>query len=237
MGGTGMTEEPLWVRLSELEAAAIADVLVAMGLETQVLAADLRPLGAAKMAGVALCAEGGEGGGQPAIPTFELDDLVTPGAVVVIATNGCDKGAIIGDNMVTSMVRAGARGFLLDGGVRDREALVDGPVPVWCRYASPINAHRKWKYTAMNRPVTLPGIWGDVEIRPGDLILGDEDGVVVLPQEHAAQIIHDAEIHMRAEADIKAAIEAGESRETATKSSRRLQHVRPLTMHAEIPKE
>ena len=76
-----------------------------------------------------------------------------------------------------------------------------------------------------------------VGFRPGDLILGDEDGVVVLPQEHAAQIIHDAEIHMRAEADIKAAIEAGESRETATKSSRRLQHVRPLTMHAEIPKE
>jgi regulator of RNase E activity RraA len=232
-----MTDEPLWMRLSELEAAAVADVMVAMGLETQVLSADLRPLSGAKMAGVALCAEGREGGDGPGIPTFELDALVTPGAVVVIATNGCDKGAIIGDNMVTSMVRAGARGFLLDGGVRDREALAEGPVPVWCRYASPINAHRKWKYTAMDQPVTLPGIWGSVEIRSGDLILGDADGVVVLPHEHAEQIIQDALIHMRAEADIKGAIEAGEGRESATKSSRRLQHVRPLTAHAEIPKE
>lgn len=232
-----MSGKDLLARLSTLEAAAAADVMVAMGLETQVLAPELRPLGSASMAGLALCAEGREEVGQAGLPTFDLDALVTPGAIIVIATAGCGKGAIIGDNMVTSMVQAGARGFLLDGGIRDRAALANGPVPVWCRYASPINAHRKWRYTAMNSPVTLPGIWGDVEIRPGDLILGDEDGVVVLPQEHAEQIIHDAEIHMRAEADIKAAIEAGEGRETATKSSRRLQHVRPLTAHAEIPEE
>lgn len=232
-----MLDEPLLERLSELEAAAIADVMVAMGLEAQVLAPSIQPLGGTRMAGFALCAEGREGVDQPGLPTFLLDSLVTPGAIVVIATGECGKGAIIGDNMVTSMVRAGARGFLLDGGIRDREALAIGPVPVWCRFASPINAHRKWKYTAMGQPVTLPGIWGNVEIRPGDLILGDDDGVVVLPHEHAEQIIHDAEIHMRAEADIKAAIEAGESREAATKSSRRLQHVRPLTAHAEIPKE
>nr|WP_321490496.1 RraA family protein [uncultured Hyphomonas sp.] len=232
-----MSDRPLLERLSNLETAAAADVMVAMGLEAQVLAPSLQPLGGARMAGFALCAEGREGTDEPGLPTFDLDALVSPGAIVVIATAECGKGAIIGDNMVTSMVQAGARGFLLDGGIRDREALASGPVPVWCRYASPINAHRKWKYTAMGQPVTLPGIWGDVEIRPGDLILGDADGVVVLPREHAEQIVHDAEIHMRAEADIKTAIEAGEGRESATKSSRRLQHVRPLTAHAEIPEE
>ena len=232
-----MLDEPLLTRLSKLEAAAAADVMVAMGLEAQVLAPEIQPLGGAAMAGIALCAEGREGSDAPGLPTFELDALVSPGAIVVISTGGCDKGAIIGDNMVTSMVQAGARGFVLDGGIRDKEALADGAVPVWCRYASPINAHRKWKYTAMDTPVTLPGIWGSVKIRSGDFILGDADGVVVLPQEYARQIINDAEIHMRAEADIKTAIEAGESRETATKSSRRLQHVHPLTASAEIPKE
>ena len=232
-----MPERELLDRLSKLEAAAAADVMVAMGLENQVLAPDLRPLGHPGMAGVALCAEGRTDADAAGLPTFDLDALVTPGAVVVIRTAGCDKGAIIGDNMVTSMVQRGARGFLLDGGIRDRAALAEGAAAVWCRYSSPINAHRKWKYTAMNQPVTLPGIWGAVTIRPGDLILGDDDGVCVLPQEHAAQIIADAEIHMRAEAEIKAAIEAGGSRESATRASRRLQHVRPLTAKAEIPDE
>jgi len=237
MKGEGMPAQDLLDRLSKLEAAAAADVMVAMGLENQVLAPDLRPVGHSGMAGIALCVEGRTDVEMAGLPTFDLDALVTPGAVVVISTGGCEKGAIIGDNMVTSMVQRGARGFLLDGGIRDRGALAEGPAAVWCRYASPINAHRKWKYTAMDQPVTLPGIWGEVTIRPGDLILGDDDGVCVLPQEYAAQIIADAEIHMRAEAEIKAAIEAGGSRESATKASRRLQHVRPVTAKAEIPDE
>ena len=232
-----MPEPNLLKRLAELESAAAADVMVAMGLEAQVLAPELRPLGSARMAGFALCAEGREQSAQTGLPTFDLDALVAPGAIVVIDTSGCDKGAIIGDNMVTSMVQRGAKGFVLDGGIRDRAALAEGPAAVWCRYASPINAHRKWNYTAMNGPVTLPGVWGQVAIRPGDLILGDDDGVCVLPHEHAAQIIDDTEIHMRAEAGIKEAIEAGESRESATKSSRRLAHVRPVTAQAEIPEE
>ena len=231
-----MIEAEVLQRLGALEAAAVADVMVAMGLVDQVVAPSLRPVGAATMAGFALCAQGCEGD-TAGIATFALDALVSDGAIVVIDTGGCDKGAIIGDNMVTSMAARGARGFLLDGGVRDRDALAAGEAPVWCRYASPINAHRKWRYTAMDKPVRLPGIWNDVNVCPGDLVLADSDGVCVLPRAHAEQIIADAEIHMQAEAAIKAAIEAGTSRETATKASNRLAHVRPLTADAGITGE
>ncbi|MEZ5946960.1 MAG: RraA family protein [Hyphomonas sp.] len=232
-----MDRAELLTRLAELEAAAAADVMVAMGLDAQVLASDLRPLGRSKLAGFALCASGRDDTDEAGLPTFALDDLVTPDAVVVIDTGRCGKGAIIGDNMVTSMISRGARGFVLDGGIRDRDALASASVPVWCRYASPINAHRKWKYVSMNAPITMPGVWGDVVVNPGDLILADEDGLCVLPAEHAEQIIRDTEVHMRSESGIRAQIEAGTSRKSATKSAGRLAHVRPLTSDAEIPQE
>ena len=218
-------------RLNRLEAAAAADVMAAMGLPDQVLSPDLAPLGQARIVGRALCAEGGEGADKAAIPTFELDQAVSPGDVVIISSGGYRKGALIGENMVTSMVRRGACGFILDSGVRDAGELATGPVPVYCAYRSPANGHRFWAYTSIGQTITLPGIWGDVRISSGDFVLGDEDGVCVLPQAHAAQIVADAEIHMRAEADIKTAIEAGVPRDEATRNSRRLAHVKPITEH------
>lgn len=227
---------PLVARLRNLEASAAADVMTAMGLERQVLCPTLAPIGPrSRIAGPALCAMGTDRDGEPGLPNTDLDDLVYPGAIVVIDTDNCQKGAIIGGNMVTSMVGRGASGFLLDGGVRDTVELSRAPVPVYCAYASPINAHRFWRYTAFDVPVTLPGIWGRVQIAPGDYILGDEDGVCVLPKDHAEQIVRDAEIHMETEARIGARIEAGDDRKAATKVSKRLEHVVPLTEAARIP--
>lgn len=229
-------QHTLIARLRRLESSAAADVMTAMGLERQVLSPLLTALGPkARLAGPALCARGSDSGDAAGLPNTDLDDLVFPGAIVAIDTGDCQKGAILGGNMVASMARRGAGGFLLDGGVRDVVELSQAPVPVYCRYASPINAHRFWRYTEMNVAITLPGIWGEVDIHPGDLILGDEDGVCVLPTAHAEQIIKDAEIHMQTEAGIGARIEAGEARKAATAASNRLKHVKPLTQAARIP--
>ena len=219
-------------RLRKLEAAAAADVMVAMGLTNQVLSPDLNPLGSAQIVGRALCAEGRVGAEPTAIATFELDQAVTAGDVVIIASYGYRKGALIGENMVTSMVQRGATGFILDSGVRDASALAAGPVPVYCAYRSPANGHRFWAYTSIGGSVTLPGIWDPVLIHSGDYILGDSDGVCVLPTTFAEQIVANAEIHMRTEARIKVAIESGVARDQATRDSQRLKHVVPVTTGA-----
>lgn len=216
-------------RLSTIESAAVADVMVAMGLANQVLTSDIRLLGEARIFGRALCAAGEEGAGNDAIPTMRLDEAVKPGDVVIISTHGYRKGALIGDNMVTSMVQRGARGFILDGGVRDAGELAAGPVPIYCAYTSPTNGHRFWSYTSIGEVITFPGIWGPVSIHPGDYILGDADGVCVLPQAYAAQIVMDAEVHMASEANIRDAIEAGAPRDQATRDSGRLNHVAPIS--------
>lgn len=222
--------ESLVERLSRLESAVVADVMDAMGLEHQVTAADIRPVRpGSKMAGPAVCAAGSEAADARALPTFGLDAAVYPGGIVVIDTGNCERGAVIGDNMVASMVGRGARGFIVDGGIRDSADFLSLEEPVFCRYHSPLNAHKYWHFTAFEEPITLRGIRADVTVHPGDLLLADSDGIAVLPRQYAAQIIADGEIHMQTENGIKQALLAGGDRETVTRAAGRLQHVKPLS--------
>lgn len=230
-------EELLLERLCRLEVAAAADVMATMGFTRQVLDPAIRPLGCAKFGGRAVCASGRKKGAQPAVPTFRLDDAVTPGSVVMISTDGCRAGAIIGENMVASMVSRGARGVFLDGGVRDSDALEQVDIPVWCAFSSPASAHADWGYVAIGEPISLPGLSGSVQVSPGDLVVADADGACVIPLKYAGQIIADAETLMAADAAIAAALSAGESRERATKSNPRLAHVSPIHGAGDAPTE
>ena len=235
--GTGTGPDGILVLLEQADTASVADVMGAMGLECMVLAPDIRPLGKAVMAGRAICASGSPDPSKPALATFELDRRVIPGSVIVISTGGSEHGAIIGANMVASMARSGAVGFLLDAGVRDCAELASRPQPVWCRYRSPASAHKYWRYNSFDQPVELPGLQGKVTVFPGDFILADEDGVCVIPQGLAPQILTDAIIHAGMEGDIARAIAAGVTREAVTRRLPRLAHVRPLTAQAQAPEE
>lgn len=240
-----METSDLAARLAKLETAVLADVMAAMGLLSQVLSPALRPVGGNNsFAGPALCASGSEPDplgdnpsgvtGQPALSTFELDERVYPGAIVVIATNGCESGAIIGDNMATSMIGQGAAGFVIDGGIRDADALANASVPVFHRYRSPVSAHRTWAFRAFEHPVVLPGIWAPVRVCPGDLLLADADGIVCVPLAHAETIIAYGERHLQTEQSIKSAIEQGHPRRAATSGSGRLSFVTPIGGKATI---
>lgn len=224
------TRDNLILRLQKLEAAVVADVMVAMELYQQVLSPDLVPLprkqGLVKrIAGPAICAEGEENAGDKALPTFGLDQSVYRGGIVIINTNNCRKGAVIGDNMATSMKNNGAIGFITDGGIRDAEEFIQEDLPVFHRYRSPINTHKFWSFTSFEHPIKMPGIWGEVTIHPGDLILADGDGVVVLPYQQAETIIEHGEIHLKTENSIKQGLLAGGDRKTVSKQNPRLAHV------------
>ena len=234
-----MQSADLVKRLEALDSASVADVMTAMGFDAQVLAPSLKPLSAenCSFAGVAVCASGAESPKGETLPTFALDDTVHEGSIVVIETGGCELGAIIGDNMATSMTRSGARAFIIDGGVRDAGALRVSETPVYCRYASSVSAHRFWKYTSVGKAITMPGIWSDVRIEPGDLMRGDADGIAIVPKAHAAVIVEHAERLQQVDEDIKQAMLGGKSREEATRGSNRLEDIKPLTETAQAPSE
>jgi len=226
-------------RLLRLDSATLADVMTAMGLHGQVLSPALRPVNEAcvRSAGRAICGRGSNTPGASTISSFRLDEAVQPGSFVVIDTDACDTGAIIGGNMVASMLKQGAAGFIVDGGIRDAEELAACGAPVYRRFDTPVSAHGRWKYTSVNEPITLPGIRDAVRIEAGDLVLSDSDGIVILPQRHAELIIGYGERHIGSESAIRQAIADGESREIATQKNPRLHYVIALTEQATAPNE
>lgn len=107
-------------------------------------------------------------------------DRAQPGDVIVISTGGDEMTAVIGEVMSVYAGSRGVAGFVIDGPVRDVEALA---VPVFARGANP-RAPLKAAAGEIGYPVAL----GGVVVSPGDMVVADLDGVVVIPREDAAEV-------------------------------------------------
>ena len=110
---------------------------------------------------------------------------VKPGDVVVIDAGGQPHAACLGASMANGLKEVGAIGIVADGYVLTAEVIRKREgISVFCRGAVSVSRgmeHPGW--------INTPVICGGVIVNPGDLILGDEDGVVVVPQAHAEEII------------------------------------------------
>lgn len=122
-------------------------------------------------------------------PTHALDliDEAAPGSVIVIAIEGGQSEvAVWGGLMTAGAVANGHAGAVLDGGVRDlTEIRRDYGFPVYARDVSPGTTLGRYRTVSSQVPVRVGGIM----VRPGDLIVGDVDGVVVVPKEKAAEVL------------------------------------------------
>jgi len=227
----------LAARLRRLSASAISDVLDECGYPHQALASGIRALDARmRMAGTAACFEGastldadGRPTGGDSLPSFEMDRRLGPEVVAVIAAQGHAASTMLGGLMGLAFKGRGCEGVVTDGGVRDVTELVELGLPTFCAYVTPLNAARRWKLTAADVTVELPGQAASrVAIAPGDYVIGDADGVVVVPRAIAAQVIAWAEELARIEQRIVRALEAGESRERALAEHPRFRHIARL---------
>jgi len=153
-------------------------------------------------------------------PTHALDliDEADAGSVIVIAIDGVADVAVWGGLMTAGAVANKHEAAVLDGAVRDIvEIRRDYDFPVYARAASPGTTLGRFKTLASNVPVTIGGI----EINPGDIIVGDIDGVVVVPAEHAEAVLEMArEIDAREAEQAKLIIEAKSLREGLAKYGR-----------------
>jgi len=131
--------------------------------------------------------------------------LVQPGDVLVIDTCGCATYAVLGELIATAAFRAGLHGIVVDGAIRDIRELRENRFPIFHRYVVP-SVGDKDGPGEINYPICC----GGVPVHPGDIIAGDENGVVVVPPDDAPQIILGARTKLAYEEKRKAAIEAGE---------------------------
>ena len=129
-----------------------------------------------------------------------------PGDVLVVDAKGFLEAGPWGDVLTAAAMKAGITGLVIHGAVRDASAIVQTGFPVFCRGLS-IKGTGKHQPGRLNVPVCI----GDVLIQPGDVIVGDRDGVVVVAREEVDAVIAKAEARETKEAEQRLAIERGAS--------------------------
>lgn len=187
----------LVARLAQVDSTSLADA----GPALRVLPSGIAPLRpGARLVG-------------RAVPVDSRDDLVPvlvglrsagPGDVLVVT--GTPGRALAGELFATEALRRGLAGIVLDGFCRDSRTLRSIDLPFFARGVSP-RAYGATKLPVEDAPILV----GDVEVRPGDLVLADEDGVVVGSVEEVGTVVEAAETIQRREEALRAAIEQGES--------------------------
>jgi 4-hydroxy-4-methyl-2-oxoglutarate aldolase len=134
-------------------------------------------------------------------------DLIEPGDVLVIAAQGFSGTATLGDIMARIAQLRGAVGIVTDGLARDAAEIIELGIPVFCRGLTPNSA-----FPSGPGEVGLPLAMGEVTIDAGDLVIGDRDGVVVVPRAQLAEVTARLERVAAKEAEMHAKVARGEIR-------------------------
>ena len=128
--------------------------------------------------------------------------LAGPGDVLVVV--GHEQHAVAGELFATEALRRGVTGIVIDGRCRDSRTLARLNLPVYARGVAPTAC------PARAVPVIqVPVLIGGVEVRPGDLVLGDDDGIVVVSDDEVLALLEGAEVIQRREEALQIAIAAG----------------------------
>lgn len=130
--------------------------------------------------------------------------LLERGDVLVVDGGGRTDCALFGAGMTHTARLRGAAGVVVDGLIVDRTSIAALPIPVFCR-----GAHPAW--STMERPgwINIPVVCGDRVVRPGDLIHGDDDGVIVIPRERIPEAVEHARRYREQLAQWRAQVAAG----------------------------
>ena len=178
------TNAPLPAGLERLFAAVLSDALDAVGVTGQAMTPGVRPLDETlKMCGRARTGVYMETAGvMEGVNPYELEiaivDDLKPGDVAVFACGGSSRIAPWGSLLSTATRARGAAGCVTDGFVRDILEIRDMKLPVFHGGIAPLDSTGRGQIQAIDVPVICAG----ARVAPGDLVFGDADGVVVVPQ-------------------------------------------------------
>ncbi|MEX2261980.1 MAG: RraA family protein [Bryobacteraceae bacterium] len=187
--------DPLIAGFRKTTVASVSDAVDQVVGKRGFLSHDVRPFVAGQVVGRAATALVRKAPAEKATPALavkhsvEMIESSKPGDVgVIVMEDGLDVAAI-GGLMGTAAKSRGMAGMILDGGVRDLAELRALGLPVYARSVSPSTAVGRYASVSKQQPVNFAG----VTIKPGDIIVAGEDGVVVVPQEKAAEVLKRAQ--------------------------------------------
>jgi regulator of RNase E activity RraA len=193
-------EASLLARLAALPTPALSDSMQRLPGAVGVLPLT-GTVGEARLAGPALTVRTRPGDN---LVVHKAADLAKPGDVLVIDAGGETQRAIIGDLLCRYAASRGIAGIVLDGAARDVLDVAALGLPVYARSISHLGPYK-------NGPGEIGGTVsiGGMPVRSGDVIIGDDNGVLAVPQRRAEQVAEAAEALVRKEQTTIAAIDAG----------------------------
>lgn len=188
-----------WISMVDLDlvreklgSSVISDVLDGMGLRSQAMDLDIRPLSedmsTVGTAFTMLMADQYDEGKDTFKLQFKAIDSLGRDDVMVVCSNGSNRAALWGELLSTAATYRGASGAVIDGLSRDVKLIKNMRFPVFCRGVRPISSKGRLVAVDYNCPVEV----GGVTVHPGDLVVADLDGVVVAPKDIAEEVVRKA---------------------------------------------
>ncbi len=196
-------------RLEQCYTGAVYDVLRAMGLNNQALPSSIRPLDPSKkLAGKVFTMSGHRDEKLDAHQTllhWTAFLSKAPADSVVICQPNDSTLAHMGELSAETLQFRKVRGYIVDGGCRDSEFILEIGFRVFCRYYTPVDVVGKWVADKFNEPIEI----GGVAIHAGDFVLADRDGAVIIPSAHVEAVVSKTEEVMKTENLVRKAILQG----------------------------
>ncbi len=135
---------------------------------------------------------------RPYDDAIDFIDQTSPGDFLAIATNNSNQSAFWGELFSAAAKGRGAEGLVTDGNVRDSEKIMELGFPVFARSRRPIDFRGRMKLSESGGTIEI----GGVTIVPGDLIVADDDGIVVVPAEQEELILDFARERAKGESSV-----------------------------------
>lgn len=196
---------------STLFSAVLSDILDSLGITGQVAAPLLRPLHPdMRMVGYARTARAASVNRPPVQPYGKLlssIDSLTDRDVLLISLEPTSVSAMFGGLLATAVQVAGGRGVIVDGNVRDSLEIQRLEMPTFMRGLMPLDSFGRDEVVEVDGPIVIAGVL----VHPGDLVLADYDGVVVIPQDVEDEVLDAAFRKVAGEGEVRQALRSGMS--------------------------
>jgi len=196
-------------RLQACYSGAVHDVLRGMGRDDVVLPPSIKPLDPTwKLAGPAWTVSG------HIDRTKTRDETLlgwctllakAPSGHVIVCQPHNHEVALMGELSAQTLAARGVLGYVVDGGSRDTEFVLQQGFPVWCSFLTPSDIVERWIPDAYGAPIDI----GGVTIATGDYVLADRDGVVIVPRSIAEDVVTRTEQVVATESDMRRALIGG----------------------------
>jgi regulator of RNase E activity RraA len=146
-------------------------------------------------------------------PAAKMVESYPEDGIIVVDTGADQVSGFWGDLATTVCLRNGVKGAVINGGAKDIGVIKTMGFPIFARFSTPVDGF----YRSRLRDWQIPIWFKDVLVRPGDFIVGDADGVVVVPQEIAEEVLAQGEKQVQSEGKIRESLKKGTDADKASR--------------------